>query len=150
MKGHGSPNLVADYLLELALSTGYELLMVPYVYFSGTVPRRFLRARIGFLGFGSSLPETMKQLGLLELCLSEKMEQLGVLEASRSDGDQVHFICRFCKRFSESYALSSRQGPFHKASCPRYIAEKNQQICSGGQANTASDLNNGSGLPVEI
>jgi hypothetical protein len=134
MKEHGSPNLVEDYILELSLSTGYQLLMVPYVYISGTVPRRFLRARIGFLGFGSGLPETMKQLGLLESCSSEKMVQVGLFEACRSN---VQFICRYCKRFSEMYALSSRQGPFHEVSCPRYLpAEQNGHICSGDQSHT--------------
>ena len=121
MKKQGSPNLVAEYILEFSRFTRKACLMVPYVYISGIVPRRFSKVQIGFLGFGSSLPEMMKQLGLLESCLPEKMEKLGLLETSCSDGDKFQCICRFCKRTSESFALSSMQGPFHAVSCPRYL-----------------------------
>lgn len=127
MKAEGSPNLVADYILELSSFTGLELLMVPYVYFSGTVPRRFLRTRIGFLGSGSILPKMMEELGLRESCLPEKVEKVGSLEASRSDGAQLLFVCRYCKRSSESYTLSSMKGQFHEVGCPRYLPAEEEK-----------------------
>jgi hypothetical protein len=121
MKKQGSPNLVADYIFEFALFAHKSCLMVPYVYITGTVPQRFSRAQVGFLGFGSSLPEKMKGMGLLESCSPKKMEQLGLLETSFSERDKFQFICRFCKHTGETFAVCSMQGPFHAVSCPRYL-----------------------------
>jgi hypothetical protein len=126
MKDRGFPNIVADYILEFTNDSGAWWLMVPYVCISGTIPRRFQRTLIGFLDYGSSLPGTMNQLGLLESCMSKKREEGGLLNTICSDPVtnpvRVEYICHYCKRSSYSYALSSMPGSFHALDCPRYLS----------------------------
>lgn len=126
MKDRGFPNVVADYILEFTNDSDAWCLMVPYVCISGTIPRRFQRTLIGDVDYGSRLPGTMNQLGLLESCMSKKIEDGRLLNANCSDPVTnpvgVEYLCYYCKRSSYSYTLSAMPGSFHALDCPRYLS----------------------------
>ena len=101
MKERGYPDLVPSYIFELATFNRQVCLMVPYAYLTKTVPRRFLRSQIPWLGYGSGLPTLMKQMGLFtalsnELSITRETEvaaksqsQSGVLDESTSQRSEL-------------------------------------------------------------
>ena len=125
MKKHGFPSIVADYILEFAAYFFYPCLMVPYVYLTGTVPKKFLKTQIGFLKCGSGLPEMMKKFGLLESLTCEERKN-GQLVLEKLCSLEVQFTCRYCKLTTDSYTQSSTKGPLHAVSCPRYLPLENK------------------------
>ncbi len=129
MKKQGFPSLVPDYIFQFAVCTHHSSLMVPYVYLTGTIPRNFLRVQVGFLEFGSTLPKKMKDLGLLHSSSPEERKQGELLlEKFCSDRDKFQFVCRYCKLTTESFPLSSTEGPLHAVDCPRYLPSDLQKM----------------------